>query len=293
MTTPSSYFPSQFFVDMGGEAPSREAVAAIAEEMLAVYGGPCLPRLAELLAFCVDPPDRCLGEFCPWPKNDWLPPPDGNAFEFLLEEPFRLYPAFGDTLAIGSTGSGDLWTVALEPCGEDNQVYLCEHDECYALSEVADSLPTFAFLNHLLEVGDPSPEDVAALAGRVSLKRDVTLEPSPETPFLSTLGVKETYALGNDLAACLDDCGPAPPTERLPDALVEEVMSHRSLLPARPLIALWTKFFQRQDDPLATLLTACAQHRGRLVRDTATVLQEVLAGRKEVGVIDDIHALRS
>lgn len=291
MTSIERYFQASFFTDLGGANPPEALIQSIGEQLRALYNVTCPPALGGLLAFCVDPPDACLGEFCPWPQSDWLAPADDNAFEHAMMEPFRLYPLFANTLAVGSTGSGDLWVVALEQVGQDTQVFLCEHDNLYAIHVVADSIPSFAFLNHVIEQQDAAAEDLAALDGRVALRNDLELDPPPQNPFRSGLRIDAVYEHGRGLADHLNGEWLGKTPDALPERLVEDVAGNRIALPAQPLTVMWTLFFT-DDGRLRGVLDASAEHPARVVRDSASLLDEILRGRSQVGQVEDIFDLR-
>jgi hypothetical protein len=150
---PDSTSPSQTIADLWGCNLSSQLVALL--DGLGAQPSSAEPNVGEFFAFAT---------------ADWLPP-RGNAFEFMLREPFQREALLLGAVPLGATGSGDHWLIEASPAG---RVFMMDH-EVSKLCPIADSIESFARLLELSESDDSSPAAWRSLEGRVAGHNDVVV----------------------------------------------------------------------------------------------------------------------
>jgi tetratricopeptide (TPR) repeat protein len=213
-------------------------------------------------------------------------PPSGNAFEQLILREQRdphstaLAEAFAGVVALGGGH-------CLELYGWDAPRQVLRFDTgAQTLAVVADSLDSFAYAAVVARKrldGDRAELAARALAGRIS-------PDDPErrdTEFLLCRArwlralLRGERRLAELFDADLNQIVPA-------DQLRARLAACERYVPTA-LYSLWRAFWFEEPE-LARYLEVARAHRAGLVRDAATLVDELLAGRNQLGAIDDVRA---
>lgn len=232
---------------------------------------------------------------------------------------YELCELFAGVVWVGSLGNGDGYLVSvLEPQlwpERRGLVYLFDHEERDIGRPVAIDLDHLAYLTAVQDAWTASecirPETlqtaIARLAGRVrapwhfaSLLETAgasDLEPlEPESADSHYLGYISGWIIGLLRGDDLDDVQGAFDPENFPVLEAKPWPERLELCAGTVSIGLywmWRLFFFGDDARVRDLVAACKQSPARLLRDSARLLEAVLDGRREVGAIEDIHALRA
>lgn len=239
-------------------------------ELAAVWGATLAPSLHALVDVLGEQPRQCtpeVGPFVAFALDDVLPF-RGNAFDFMLAQPFRQTSLFSDTLALGTTGGGSVWLVDLVAHEGQHHVFLEDHD-LGALVPVADSLESFAWLCQLLdeEASDEDPR-WRELHGRVCGAADVRV-PAAVAPWRPASTVPTKCLANADVSGSLRS-GLSQGLSRLVDTSSVSACVSSAL-----------RLFLLEDEGLSSLLRTMNAHGARLVRDAATSLSRKTRHRGE------------
>ena len=244
------------------------------------------------------------------------PPKETNLFELLVTRDQKnylgtgLFEAFGGLHFIGYQGNGDYYLIETTPKVKGaNQIIHFDH-ETFEFSPFADSANSFAlFTSACTSQRDRQLSAAAWKRVAAHLARRI----SPTWHFRSSLdgakfGYKGDstsaariwrsrwiiYLLRQDGVVAMEDI-PETFDARFNPALNEETytkVAAKFALPPVALWGLWTAFFFDNQSWLDRLLPLAKKEGARLTRDAARLIEELLAGRKKLGTIKDIHKLR-
>jgi len=298
------------------EAFARLAPAGTADDFRAIYGVALAPEAAQLLALAAG--RARWSSFAELRLDHRLPPDVGahNLFELMVRRNQQSYlgtdlvDAFSGVFAIGSQGNGDTYHFEIHSWEGRRQVLHFDHEAPMLSGVIADSLDSLVYLAALVKVGDDHAISQAsyaaglrALYGKVAPTWHFAIDEKDdafvahvserhETEFffyrarwlcalLKNDGITELA----DIAGLFDpDLNPVTAAEQLP----ARFEACAQLIPTA-LYAMWRAYLF--DEPeLARYLEIGRQHAARLVRDAARLLDELCAGRNELGTIEDVAA---
>jgi hypothetical protein len=294
---PRRYFEGSFFEELEKIATPVEGARPLGAFISDTFGCEPTPALRRWVDFLsTHRLDAGFGEFYVGEaSSDELSPfhPETNAnqFEALMEHGlgvWLLMAAFNDTICLGSTGSGDIWAFSVTAKSDGkSEVSLLDHDELGESHVVADSVEAFALARHFQKHGVRDPQALASLEGRIKSHNDADLEAGrtyesslPSAGLCDAIG-EMAYLLTGEWTEGSLTALPGEPGAAL-----------RDQLPGRALLWLWWLCLAGRDQELLGLLPVARQHRARLVRDSAELLEKILAGQRKIGPIEDITALR-
>ncbi|MBV8761822.1 MAG: suppressor of fused domain protein [Deltaproteobacteria bacterium] len=238
-----------------------------------------------------------------------------NLFERLLTRDQETYlgtglvEAFCGAFCIGSQGNGDTYHLELYEWDGPRQVLHHDHETHAFTGVIADSLDSLMYLCALTKAHDTgrvSDDGYASglrkLAGRIS----PTWHFSIDDPDFEKLDAKRRdteffFYRSRWIVALLKNDGVTDVADipRLFNADFNQVVPHEQL-PARfeacekfiptALYSMWRAFLF--DEPeLARYLEIGRRHRSRLVRDAASLIDELhIGGRNELGAIRDMRS---
>jgi photosystem II stability/assembly factor-like uncharacterized protein len=227
---------------------------------------------------------------------------DGNLFEQLVlrdqanERGTGLVEAFCGVFCIGSLRSGDTVHMELYEWDGRRQVLQFDHEARTFSGVVADSLDSFAYraaLERARELGAVSDDMLAIATRKLIGKVDPTFDPRRrDTEFFFYRSHWIQSLLRHDGVIEIADI------PKLFNVDFNQVVPHDQL-PARfeacerfiptALYSTWRAFCF--DEPeLGRYLEIARHHSARLVRDAARLIDELLAGRNELGTIKDVRA---
>jgi suppressor of fused len=304
--------------DLGIDDP--EALALLgevgdADAFRANYGVPLpieVSRLFELAR------DRDRASFTELRLDADLRPDVGehNLFELVVRRNQQAYlgsdlvEAFCGVFAIGSQDSGDTYHLEIHPWDGHRQVLHFDCENAAFSGVCADSLDSLVYLAALVKVGedgavsgDVYAEGLRRLHGKVAPtwqfaiddKADefVVLEPRRrDTEFFFYRSRWICALLRNDGVTALDDIrslfDPALNQVIAADQLASRFEACNRFIPTA-LYAMWRSYLF--DEPeLARYLEIGRQHAARLVRDAARLIDELRAGRNQLGTIGNVRA---
>lgn len=219
--------------------------------------------------------------------------------------------AFAGAFEIGSTGSGDVWMVAMDAFGKGNDfVYLYGHDTDVLAGPAAVDLDAFVAAQvaaaELRDVDDEDPrraEAAKAFAKRIDPAffddaiMATAFEPAADNaPFLVhrarwllTL-LTETEPSALEIRSGFDREANAP----IDAALLEKRKAIFSTFPATAIYTCLAAYFGGDDALAKRAADYASASTVPLVRDLGVLVQELLAGtRKRVGAVLDMPALRA
>mgnify|MGYP000020281396 CR=1 FL=1 len=302
------------------EQVDRDELSAASQDL---WGHPPPPDLLAVVGETIDRRGPLLLE---WRMGvEFLEPSEANSFEQIVEIAqenylsFDLIELFGGLQWVGSLGNGDGWLVSLTEHHLDAstppRVYLFDHDELGLDPAAARSLSHLAFLTTLQDAWRDtesiSPEALRDAVHRIAphtappwhfqdLFEQNDAEPSYDAEsepsrYLWSISTWIIALLRNDGIVELDDIPHHFHAELFPD-IDDKPWSDRmaGAIQHVPfgLYWLWRLFFFGDDVRLRELIDACAESPARLLRDASALLAQILDGRKQLGTIEDIHALR-
>jgi photosystem II stability/assembly factor-like uncharacterized protein len=263
----------------------EEPHAAHAEAFVRAYGMAPPPDVAAYYAAAVDAQLADLHV-----DHDTLEPDARNLFESLVLRPGNgLIEAFCGAFRIGHADNGDSFHVELYEWDGPRQVVRYAGD---AFSVVADSLDSLVYLAALRgahrddKISDDALQiGLRKLAGRTA----PTLDPKRrDTEFLFFRSRWISALLQNrlgDVAQLFNaDFNQIVPADQLP----ARYDACERFIPTA-LYSMWRAYLF--DEPeLARYLEIGRRHKARLVRDAVALIDELRAGRKQLGAIADIQA---
>ncbi|WP_164855860.1 PQQ-binding-like beta-propeller repeat protein [Lujinxingia sediminis] len=265
--------------------------------------------------------DYCnYGEWRIWEEDAWIPSPDeGNLFEqlALLDQRNYLGTAmveyFASLICLGSAGNGDVYFAARDFRDSNRaEVLIWDHEEQFPYA-FADGLSTLAWVNRVyteLEVqqeeGAVDEERIGELMTPVADRASLTwhyrdqMEIGGVTPEYE---VKSAglfmYVRAIYLVRLLQGRGAREGAEHFYEKVHEGLTFKDAVegpyldrVVSTALYWLWRLFFFKREEELVRCLEVCREHASPLVRDAVALIEELEAGRGQLGAIEDIHALR-
>jgi hypothetical protein len=246
-----------------------------------------------------------IGEFEIW-DADYFPVPkqsDGNTLEQSIEEPVYLLAALCNALALGSSSCGDIYFVDLDE-SSSYEVIISHHDESFKPIVLCDSIASFALLNYAAELirGDKADKKqirsyLETLSQKVNLSRDMTdiaeftgMSPQygSESPIIKRFKRAEwlfvLFYHGKLFIKPVKD-----ELMKAYNAFIEQAFLNASDF----VYLLLSMFFIKEKEKLEKLMNLAKDHPASLVRDTASIITELLNGRNTLGEIDDIKSVQN
>jgi tetratricopeptide (TPR) repeat protein len=229
------------------------------------------PRLAKLLDLVAAHETNEIGPLSFFPIDDVLPA-KGDAFSFMLAQPFRVDAMMMHALPLGTTAAGDVWMVSLAGRRGRHDVFLFGH-ETDSLTHVADSVEAFALAVHLAD-GESAPTAAQrrALVGHVANCDDLELAwlgrkrlPKTSSP------TPKLCAKSADLRSILNVYGSHRPKP------AAELASKP--LPAEAIDAMIRAFLRVEDARLARYVERFREAPSGLVRDAVEHLERLTKER--------------
>ena len=266
--------------DDGGDGDDNDTDGEVFQTraFAATYGTEVPPELATLARVLAG--RRAFGLVPRWSA------PRGNLFERLVTRDQRdpratgLVEAFSGVVQIGRSHYLELY-------GWDAPRQVLRFDrDTQRFAVVADSLDSFAYAAAV--AGARLDGDRAELAARALAGRVVPLDPERrDTEFLLCRS-RWLRALFRGVATVGDMFDPDLNQVVPADQLRARLAACERYVPTA-LYSLWRAFWFDEPDRSSYLEVARA-HRARLVRDAAALVDELLAGRNELGSIRDVRA---
>lgn len=317
--TVAAWFAAEGLPALGEPCTPTGLGAAFAE----AYGVPLPPELAALLdwrdARAFGHAD--LGEWRLDPGDTWLPDPaEGNRFEQLIELDqqnslgTRLFEYFTACVPLGTAGNGDVYLAHLDVTDPARaEVIFWNHETRHPEKAFADGISTLAWVNHwyrAVEAGDFDPaalaEGMARVQQRASLTwhySDLASESGVEPEFERQTNALYYFYRATWIIHLLQADGVAG-IDRVRDLFHEQIHTPQDFEAAlkapfmtcgtvTALYWLWRLFWFDKADQLARCVQALAAHPSPVIRDAAALVAELQAGRKALGKIADVHALRA
>lgn len=259
--------------------------------------------------------------------NEWriwdedLDPPDfgvSNRFERLILMDQNNYlgtamaEAFFGGVFIGTAGNGDSYYATPGTDPNRSEVVLWDHETASIENVIADSVSSFAYLNHVLGmVEDEDVDDahleaaIARIAPRVnpSWHYSSIFDDSEITPEYSSDNRADymywrliwvNYLLRQDGVRDMSSMRDLFAEQIHTPLNFEEALQYPYVrnTPVTQFYWLWRLFWFAQHDDLKQMIGIAKGAPSPLVRDCATLIEEFENGRTTIGKIKDIHALR-
>jgi HEAT repeat protein len=267
---------------------------------------------------------QTLGEWRIFGREVWLPDPArGNLAEQIIKldqgnyhGPCILEYSAG-CIYLGTAGNGDAYFAAVDPHRDNAEVYLYDHETFDLYRPIADSISSLAYANHLLAMIEESEDDSEAtslknvaeaferIKDRVSLswhyrsleeaaEAEGCYDGSDDARWLYYRSLWINYLLRNDGVHKLSDVAEVFGFIDHNQWGLERTLalSHLGSLPQTAFYWLWRLFFFDKDEKLRQVIEITKASANPVVRDMALLVEELQNGRKELGSIKDIHALR-
>ncbi|MBU8900348.1 hypothetical protein KRR26_32545 [Corallococcus sp. M34] len=296
-------------------SPQAEALDGAVTEAFTLWGAPVPPDLASLfepLASRASPPlaQFSIGSYVPRLAKI------GNLAEQRLVAAQHYRPLWKELLAgvveVGSTSAGDIWMYGREPQRGNAraQIYLYNHETEELETPQAADLDALVFRAALVRAHQQGEVDAATLAtagkaleGRVG---DLCFE--DVFPGLTPYKADAEPAYSNDLragwlATLLTEVDASDTELRgafslemnkpLTEALLASNVERFKHFPPAAFYFCLASFFAGDDARLAQALELSRLSEAPLVKDLVTLVEELRAGRKALGIIPDVQALRA
>jgi len=277
MLSTKSYYAAEFFKALGGGKLVRrkQSPTDVIADLWGARPSASLAKLLDFLGAQREDSEPALAEFMAFSPSDWLPT-SKNAFDFMLEEPFRRVALLTHTLPLGVTGSGEIWLMSMG--AREPAVFLFAHDTLEVCA-IADSLETFAWVCHLADAAcsrKVTKDEWALVSGKARGSGDLEVACKPLLPENKTMPAR--YAAIDDILGALQHGnplagGPAKGAPKDPAAIVAHALR---------------AFLREDEDALSAFIEAARTHAARIVRDAAKSLS---AKRKARGFAKRLEAL--
>ncbi len=260
------------------------------------------------------------GEWRQWDDDEWLPRKEnGNLFEQLVQIDQQNYLGtalmeyFIDAVFIGTAGNGDVYlahTNMMDPA--QCEIAFWNHETQGIEMIIADSLSTLAWANHLYEFMDSDDFDSdklregmeriehrARLSWHYSSQEEeaeieTNYEDKSQCIYYYYRSYWLWYLLMQNRVVSVEDCGEmfheAYHAPQKFDAAENGPYLKTSNVTA--LYWLWRLFWFNKDEQLRRCIDIVKEHDSPIARDAAVLVEELQNGRKNLGKIEDIHALR-
>ncbi|GEN10074.1 hypothetical protein SAMN05443572_10723 [Myxococcus fulvus] len=296
-------------------AAKAEALEGAVKESFQLWGESLPKDLALLFAPLASRPAPALAELTLGSHAPWLAK-TGNLAEQRIVAAQQYRPLWKELVAgvveIGSTSSGDIWMYGREPQrGKARaQIYLYSHESDTLETPQAKDLDALLFRAALVQaqrqgkvdaatftaageslqgnVGDLSYEDVFPKLKSYKAETEPAYDNDLRGGWLATL-LTEVDASDAELRGAFSLDSNEPLTEEL---LASSVERFKHFPPAAFYFCL-ASFFAGDDARLTQALELSRLSEAPLVKDLVTLMEELRAGRKQLGVIRDVHALRA
>lgn len=248
-----------------------------------------------------------------------VPPPEKNLFEMLILGDQLNYlgtglpEVFGGVTCFGLLGNGDTYHLEVnqESPGRPRAVLFWDHEEHNFSHLFADSLESLVYLSALCRAADHerisssvAEQGYRALSGKVKPSWHFSMkdraaeheeyEPAREADIVRYLVARARWIIAlfrqdgvvqmSDVAGLFyANLNP----ELTPEVVAARLVVARDKVPTA-LYSMWRAFFF--DEPeLEQWLEVGRTHRARLARDAARLIDELRAGRNELGKIGDVR----
>lgn len=296
-------------------SPQAEALDGAVTEAFQLWGAPLPSDLALLFEPLASRSSPALAQFAPGSYAPRLAKM-GNLAEQRIVAAQQYRPLWKELLAgvveIGSTSVGDIWMYGREPQRGTAraQIYLYNHEtEALEMPQAAD-LDALVFCAALVRAHRKGEVDAAtfAAAGKSLDGRVGDLFFAGVFPGLKSYTAEGKPAYNNDLrggwlATLLTEVDASdrelrgafnleinkPLTEEL---LASSVERFKHFPPAAFYFCL-ASFFSGDDARLTQALELSRLSEAPLIKDLVTLMEELRAGRKQLGIIRDVQALRA
>jgi hypothetical protein len=256
-----AFFPDGFFEALGGKHKATRGASGSADAA-ALWGTeptPAFTRFFDYLGLQGAGDEPSLGELMPFASSDWRVGRE-NAFDFMMPEFFRRAALLSGTLAIGTTGAGDIWLIDPAPQRSMNRVFLLDH-EVGTIHVIADSIESLALLSQLIEQDETSAKAWKPLAGRVRGYNDIEV-PRGIALLGDRADVIERFSAAKNLYGALW-------FGRTPDPISKPTDAHAAALIAHAL----STYLLGEDALLEDALARAKNHPSRFLQDMATSLR--------------------
>ena len=266
-----------------------------------------------------------LGEWRVEEREFWRPDPmAGNrAEQLILADQGNwlgtfMIEYFCWCVRLGSMGNGDVYFASFLPTQLDEPEVVCwDHEERDMSQTFARTIPDLAFANLLLAevVEDDGPDegfsqerlrrDARRIAGRTQLswhfrrlesvaEVDTRCSGSSVAPLLYYRALWIIRLLMGDEHESLPETAELFGLVNVPwDSLDVSIGNGRLLsIPPHAHYWLWRLFFFNRDTRLREVIEMCKGSSNQMIADMAALVEELQDGRRQLGLIDDIHAIR-
>jgi len=269
-----------------------------------------------------------IGEWRIWGEDVWLPDPaKGNLAEQIITMDQGNYlgtcilEVAASCVYIGSLGNGDAYFATVNGrTPERAEVVYWDHETNDLEFACADSLATLAYANHLLAAvtaeEEEDDDDARSLAATVENFQRIAnrcrlpwhfgdLEEAAEVEgeyegtgfarFLFYRSLWINFLLRNDGVHEMDAVKRSFGILDHGRMDLAATLQHPFLAkaPATAFYWLWRLFFFNKEEELRKVIALTKESENPLVRDLALLVEELQSGRRKLGSIDDIHALRT
>lgn len=260
------------------------------------------------------------GEWRLHAEDEWLPDPAaGNRFEQVVlrdQENYlgtRLIEYFTGCVPLGDAGNGDVYLAHVDVMAPNSaEVMFWNHETRFPETMCADGISTLAWVNRwyrAVGAGDFEPETLTAAMERVADRaalswhyNDLESESGVEPAFEHRSNAIYYFYRAIWIMRLLQSDGVNRLSE-IPDLFHVKINAQQdfetsvaspfmTVGPVTALYWLWRLFWFDKGEQLTRCIARLEGHPSPVVRDAAALVAELQAGRKTLGKIADIHALR-
>ncbi|MEZ4458774.1 MAG: SMI1/KNR4 family protein [bacterium] len=311
--TVDAWYHTEFFDLLGAakRAQSRGMVARLEADLNCTFP----PDVRRFLEFR-DTHNFGYTNFAEWRIWDAdLDLPDmgvSNRFEQLILLDQQNYlgtamsEAFMSAVFLGTAGNGDSYFATQAEDEDDFEILYWNHETAQPEFAIADRISTFAFANHLLNQVEEFDieEEMGLIEERAHLSWHYSSieEESGIEPTYNRRGNAMYYFWRANWINYLLRNNQVVKVAGIPDYFIAQIhqgltwedvlkFHHIRQTPATQYYWLWRLFWFNKPE-LAQMLELAANAPSPLVRDCGALIAELQNGRKQLGTIQDIHALR-
>lgn len=224
-------------------------------------------------------------------------------------ESFQMIKNLVGAVELGKKGKDTYLAVRHEYSPERSEVWLFSNEDAAPHHAVAADIPTFFYANHLLNTSrsgrdldeianqfKPMNDRVVceSLSENIGVSSEYLSDSKDEFPYVFNRSYWISHLLRSDDDFSLEEIADTFHMDVHTPQVWEKVRKFRFIreTPTTQLYWLWRLFWFNRSEELEECIQLATESPSRFVHSAIGLIEEFESGRKKIGKIEDVHALR-